>query len=45
MPNEVFVPKNSRRGYNNPLRKKKQKQENIIDGNCVKSTQIREKKV
>ena len=22
MPNEVFVPKNSRRGYNNPLRKK-----------------------
>ena len=37
MPNEVFVHKNCRRDYTNPSRIK-QKQENIIDDNCVKST-------
>ena len=41
MPNKVFVHKNSRRDYTNPFRKKNQKQQNIIDGNCVKSTVLR----
>ena len=40
MPNEVFVHKNCRRNYISPLWKK-QKQENIIDDNCVKSTVLR----
>ena len=40
MPNKVFVHKNCRSSYTNPLRKK-QKQENIIDDNCVKSTALR----
>ena len=38
MPNEVFVHKNCRRDCTNPSRKK-QKQENIINDNCVKSTE------
>ena len=40
IPNEVFVHKNCRRDYTNPLRSK-QKQQNVIDDSYVKSTVLR----